>query len=340
MNTSSVKKPYLDDEDEESEEYDKISSKSFKRDSRPSIDITVGNLWSDKMIGSMNITDIDINKLWTTGLKRTRSAEEEPEIENSDSLYTELQLQHKDISNPIVSKLLNYAKNLESELEATKTKLNDQSNNDPSSRKNSMFQNRLHFAFLFSSPLIRKMNGKLQSIMQLNYEEELREIYKIMDDVDYTLKFRSEVATRENFCDIITDRPVVLHFSGHGIENNKKNLGSDYTMNKQKGHVLLFENENGMSDYYFEQELKTLLNISKYEFELVFVSSCHSQFAGQVFLNAGAQHVICIIQNAKVLDEASTVFSKVFYETLFSKNYTICDSFQIAKTEVAETIDK
>ena len=62
-----------------------------------------------------------------------------------------------------------------------------------------MFQNRLHFAFLFSSPLMRKLNGKLESIMQLNCVDELREIYKIMDDVDYTLKFRSEVATRENF---------------------------------------------------------------------------------------------------------------------------------------------
>lgn len=103
---------------------------------------------------------------------------------------------------------------------------------------------------------------------------------------------------------------------------------------------MLFENENGMSEYYFEQELKTLLEICNHKFELVFVSSCHSQFAGEVFKNAGAKHVICIMQDEKILDEASVLFSKVFYETLLCKHYTICNAFKIAKSEVADTINK
>jgi hypothetical protein len=58
--------------------------------------------------------------------------------------------------------------------------------------------------------------------------------------------------------------------------------------------MLLLEDENGKTSYYFEDDLKSHVEVSKNKFELVFVSSCHSEFAGRVFLNAGAKHVICI----------------------------------------------
>lgn len=169
---------------------------------------------------------------------------------------------------------------------------------------------------------------------------ELDDICSVISHLDYHLKFKSSVATRENFRSIITDNPVVLHFSGHGIENTAENMGDDYMFNQEKGNILLLENESAMSNYYFEEELRSLLEICKYKFEVVFVSTCHSQFAGQVFLNAGAQHVICIKQEWKIMDKASLLFSKVFYETFFSKKFSACNSFKTAKKEVSEILGK
>jgi hypothetical protein len=74
-------------------------------------------------------------------------------------------------------------------------------------------------------------------------------------------------------------------------------------------------------------------------FEVVFVSSCYSQFAGEIFLNAGAKHVICIRSGERISDKASLRFSRVFYETLFVKNFNVCTSFSIAKEEVSKVIN-
>ena len=38
---------------------------------------------------------------------------------------------------------------------------------------------RLHLAFLFSSPLIRNINGKTENIMQLDYLSEVEDIVKV-----------------------------------------------------------------------------------------------------------------------------------------------------------------
>ena len=61
----------------------------------------------------------------------------------------------------------------------------------------------------------------------------------------------------------ITDGPIALHFSGHGIENKLQNLGSDYILNKDKGNILLLEDEHGMSDYFFEKDLKYMIEMSQ-----------------------------------------------------------------------------
>jgi len=66
--------------------------------------------------------------------------------------------------------------------------------------------------------------------------------------------------------------------------------------------VLLLEDSIGKTNYYFEKELEDLVKVRENKFEVVFVSSCHSEFAGKVFLNAGAKHVICISQAEKISD--------------------------------------
>ncbi|CAI2382289.1 unnamed protein product [Moneuplotes crassus] len=202
-----------------------------------------------------------------------------------------------------------------------------------------MTNSRLHLAFMYSSPLIREINGKTENIMQLDYLTEIQDIVKVCSKMEYEMKYKEEVATVSNMRSIITDGPIALHFSGHGIENTYDNIGSDFYINEDKGNILLLEDEQGKSYYLFEKDLTTMIQEANTDLEVVFVSSCHSQFAGKVFLNAGAKHVICIQQGEKISDRASLRFSKVFYETLFVKHYNVCTSFRIAKEEIDKVIN-
>ena len=63
----------------------------------------------------------------------------------------------------------------------------------------------------------------------------------------------------------------------------------------------------------------------------MFVASCYSQFAGEIFHNAGAKHVICIERGEKIRDDASIIFSQAFYLQLFSQTTTVCKAFEFAK---------
>ena len=123
-------------------------------------------------------------------------------------------------------------------------------------------------------------------------------------------------------------------FSGHGVINDKESLGNDYAFNKDKGNILLLEDEHGMSEYLFEKDLKSMINLMEAKPEVVFVASCHSEFAGRVFQNAGANHVICIRGTEKISDEATLIFAQIFYDMLFVKQYSPCKAFEITKEEV------
>lgn len=186
-----------------------------------------------------------------------------------------------------------------------------------------MAQSKVHLSFLFSSPLVRNTDSRIENIMQLDYLTEINDILGVCSDIKHELKYSMKVATISNFRSTLTDHPIALHFSGHGIQNTPESLGNEYYLNKDKGNILLLEDEQGMSDYLFEEDLKYMINLSKTVFEVVFVSSCYSQFAGEVFLNAGAKHVICIRSGERISDKASLRFAKVFYETLFVKNYNV-----------------
>ena len=83
-----------------------------------------------------------------------------------------------------------------------------------------------------------------------------------------------------------------------------------------------------------EKTLRELIAASNANLEFVFVASCYSQFAGEIFFNAGAKHVICIRSEQTVKDLAVITFSKAFYHSVFSTNMTICAAFDVAKKQV------
>lgn len=197
-----------------------------------------------------------------------------------------------------------------------------------------MSQARVHMSFLFASPLLRKIKDGYENVMLLDYMSEIRDIESNLKNVNYEIKYNKNVATQRNFHSVVSDRPIVLHFSGHGVINDQQSLGSDYTFHKDKGNMLLLEDDHGMSNYLFERDLKSMINMMDAKFEVVFIASCHSEFAGHVFHNAGARHVICIRGSEKISDEATLKFAQIFYEMLFVKQYSPCKAFEITKEQI------
>ena len=163
------------------------------------------------------------------------------------------------------------------------------------------------------------------------------ELERIFCDSGLNIKYKVEPATHENMRNNSIKSPIVLHFSGHGIKNEWKYLGNQYALNREKGDILLLEDEEGMADFLFEEELKKFMQTSKSQsqsFELVFVSSCTSEFAGWIFLNAGAKHVICIREGCEVKDDCSVRFSEVFYWYFFVENMSVCEAFELTIEDI------
>lgn len=113
-----------------------------------------------------------------------------------------------------------------------------------------------HLTFLFSSPLVRNIESIVGLIPQLDYESEVKNIEKHLKKITHEVRYKVEVATRDNFRSAIIDAPFALHFTGHGIQNDRKSLKSQYFQYKDQGDILLLEDQNGMADYLFQEELK------------------------------------------------------------------------------------
>lgn len=65
------------------------------------------------------------------------------------------------------------------------------------------------------------------------------------------------------------------------------------------------------------QQMKVFLSGSR-KLQLVFISSCHSRAMGDMFLRAGVDYAVCIRAADQVMDKASIMFAKMFYQALLS----------------------
>ena len=98
-----------------------------------------------------------------------------------------------------------------------------------------------------------------------------------------------------------------------------------------QGNCLVFEKEDASAHFVSQQKLKDLFEMHVSSLKFVFIATCHSEFAGEIFHNAGVDHVICVKQGNTIMDDAAIFFARKFYQTLFREKYTICDSFKMAK---------
>lgn len=62
----------------------------------------------------------------------------------------------------------------------------------------------------------------------LEFEKEFIEIKKSIKETGHSIRIKSTQATIDNLNKVLTQNPLAFHFTGHGIENNKENLGRSY----------------------------------------------------------------------------------------------------------------
>jgi len=168
-------------------------------------------------------------------------------------------------------------------------------------------------AYMTSNPLVwtewkngNRTRKPLRTL--LNIDEEKSQLIdcckKSIDGKRRTLKFVHRIATNGNLTQLMVQRTKVLHYSGHGIKGK-----------------LAFENEAetgslGESNLIDKDLLKNLFQ--KGDVKFVFVSACHSENVGNMFVEAGVPHVISIKSAEQVDDQAANVFTKFFYMALLA----------------------
>ena len=85
---------------------------------------------------------------------------------------------------------------------------------------------------------------------------------------------------------MLRENPRILHISCHGLE-----------VLESKESCLLLEKESsenaGEGILVGSKKIQNLMKTMP-KLDLVFLAACHSEKIGEVFVNSGARHVICI----------------------------------------------
>ena len=190
--------------------------------------------------------------------------------------------------------------------------------------------------FLFASPLLANFSSTTSlSLPQLNFNKEFEVIEKSLEESRIQINYQRTVATLDNLPDVLIRNPFVLHFSGHGVKNSVESIGSEAALRVGEGDMLLFEDAKWCGVLLSEKNLKSILERCRTDIKLVVVLSCHSEFIGNIFFNAGIPHVVCIRETEKISDAASIIFASAFYKLLFGgSTCNICQAFEGAKAAV------
>jgi hypothetical protein len=89
----------------------------------------------------------------------------------------------------------------------------------------------------------------------ISFKEEFEQILNALEPKNIALKYRYMMATDANLRECLNDNPLGLHFAGHGFQNNEKLFRTDKKAQlkyRDKGDILIFEQNNGASSFYTE----------------------------------------------------------------------------------------
>ncbi|KAL3666640.1 hypothetical protein V7S43_008262 [Phytophthora oleae] len=229
-------------------------------------------------------------------------------------------------------------------------------------------------ATLYSLPFVMSdINHRLKPVPPLNIAQEQSHLNKIFQECQRAVHTMRAVATVDALRKVLDRGVTVLHFSGHGgrIAGQSQYLMFEDTHCSGLAHLVDFATlrsilnggtsspaveEVGVNEDSISLEItedgappngfpsrSTSQNSSRSNdgrpvingtLKLVFVSSCDSRDIGEVFIQAGVAHVVCVRSEGRVLDESSAMFSYSFYHAALTGK-TVQQAFEIARVRVS-----
>lgn len=161
--------------------------------------------------------------------------------------------------------------------------------------------------------------GKETQIEVLDLELEITTLTEALEESGVDVVFVP--ATADRLGAFLSQGNRFLHFSCHGHPLS-----------------LFIENEyGGAQQLLVDENLKSWLQAGGNSLSVVFVSACHSRFAGQMFVDAGVEHVVCCEKNEHVLSNAAAIiFARGFYRSM-ANGRTIQQAFDLAKHAVIQS---
>ena len=184
-------------------------------------------------------------------------------------------------------------------------------------------QEKIDFYFLYAFPMEETKGCDQNSIIA--YHLEMAKLVDIFKNSKKGFNAIFESVNVQKLKEAIREEPRVIHISCHG--RNPKHID---------GYALKFE-DKGKKIYVTENELEELLsNLKEHlmKIDLVFLSSCHSEVAGNIFAKY-VKNVICIKKDYPVSNTASLNFAIYLYQSLIECN-SVKYSFEFAQKELFE----
>eukprot|EP00471_Norrisiella_sphaerica_P000722 CAMPEP_0184484466 /NCGR_PEP_ID=MMETSP0113_2-20130426/6181_1 /TAXON_ID=91329 /ORGANISM="Norrisiella sphaerica, Strain BC52" /LENGTH=1005 /DNA_ID=CAMNT_0026865467 /DNA_START=518 /DNA_END=3532 /DNA_ORIENTATION=+ len=182
-------------------------------------------------------------------------------------------------------------------------------------------ENHSDLVWLASNPLTYAEmqpdgTARIFTITPLDLETEKKQFKETLRQSGRSLRFKRDYASITGLSNNVTLGCKVLHYTGHGLESG-----------------LSFEDKCGRMHLVSTDKLKSLMESSTSGVELVFVAACHSEKAGEAFVNAGVKHVIAVRVTERVQDEGARHFQNQFYLSLIRGN-TVKNAFNFAQTSL------
>ena len=196
--------------------------------------------------------------------------------------------------------------------------------------KNSIQFNKIDLFYLYASPIVSLLDKKyVQLSKPINYREEIKNLVNVFNKSNKEYICFFECGTEKNFEEALRKEPKILHISSHG------------ELSTQKEYSLCLENRGELKKIPQSRLSKILKSYSKKlkQIELVFASTCYSQFLGNLFFENGVKNVICIQGMTPIAEKAALLFSENLYNEIIKGN-TIQESFNKAKQRVQTSKEK
>eukprot|EP00347_Sterkiella_histriomuscorum_P024050 403332474 len=180
-----------------------------------------------------------------------------------------------------------------------------QSPNHPKQSHKVSRKKKLDLVYLYSDPLVERIKDQTYSLSTpLDTGSEYREIVKTLQSSKKQFIIKRDAVNFEILKQILAAQPSMIHISCHG----------DYDIKLKQYYLAFEEKDSGVLDKLTEDRLCSLLGDgSNHQVQLVFVSACHSEMIGKIFLRAKIPVVVAVNSHTMILDEVCSLFSRHFY---------------------------